>query len=232
MAIKSDPYTFTNGTVADALEVNARFDELYNLQNGTIDADNMDLTDDYDWIGAHVFSGASTLSNATITTAHGRKRIETIGYGDGGTEPSSSAYTLTIGGEDYYVTTVDMSNDDQITFKTVVPYEYKVGTQLKLRIGFTDANAAAITHEFDSWVGLIDEGDVIDTSINTETASGTSIVSIAAADEFDYSEAIAVTDTSGEINSTAVAVGDVIVGKIEKTSGAQVFRIISMELIW
>lgn len=41
MAVKTDPYTFVNGTVADGLEVNARFDRLYTLQDGEIDSDNM-----------------------------------------------------------------------------------------------------------------------------------------------------------------------------------------------
>jgi hypothetical protein len=58
MAVVVDPYTFSNGTVADALEVNARFDELYGLQDGNIDAANVDLTDDYTWTGTHVFTGA------------------------------------------------------------------------------------------------------------------------------------------------------------------------------
>lgn len=44
MSVKTDPYTFSNGTVADALQVNARFLQLYTLQNGQIDYTNMDLT--------------------------------------------------------------------------------------------------------------------------------------------------------------------------------------------
>jgi hypothetical protein len=79
MAIKTDPYTFTNITIADALEVNARFDELYNLQNGTIDADNMDLTDNFTWTGTHTYSatllkvkgagaGVASLQNASTAT--------------------------------------------------------------------------------------------------------------------------------------------------------------------
>jgi len=57
MNVRIDPYTFTNGTVADALEVNARFDELYDVQNGGIDSDNMDLTDNFAWTGDHTFGG-------------------------------------------------------------------------------------------------------------------------------------------------------------------------------
>ena len=66
MSVQVDPYTFTNGTVADALEVNARISLLYTLQNGGIDAANVDLTDDYAWTGAHTFD---EITSATITTA-------------------------------------------------------------------------------------------------------------------------------------------------------------------
>ena len=64
MSVQVDPYTFTNGTVADALEVNARISLLYTLQNGGIDAANVDLTDDYAWTGAHTFD---EITSATIT---------------------------------------------------------------------------------------------------------------------------------------------------------------------
>ena len=56
-AVQTDPYTFTNGTVASATEVNLRFTRLYTLQNGNIDAANVDLTDDYTWTGVHTFDG-------------------------------------------------------------------------------------------------------------------------------------------------------------------------------
>lgn len=41
MAIVVKPFTFSNGTVADALEVNSDFDTLYNLVNGNLDTDNL-----------------------------------------------------------------------------------------------------------------------------------------------------------------------------------------------
>jgi len=71
MSVQVDPYTFTNGTVADALEVNARISLLYTLQNGGIDAANVDLTDDYAWTGAHTFDEitSATITTATIATA-------------------------------------------------------------------------------------------------------------------------------------------------------------------
>lgn len=56
MALITDPYTFINGTVANALEVNARFDELYTLVNGQLDSANLDLTASYAWTGVHSFS--------------------------------------------------------------------------------------------------------------------------------------------------------------------------------
>jgi len=71
MSVQVDPYTFTNGTVADALEVNARISLLYTLQNGGIDAANVDLTDDYAWTGTHSFTGVSAAVFATATITDG-----------------------------------------------------------------------------------------------------------------------------------------------------------------
>ena len=71
MSVQVDPYTFTNGTVADALEVNARISLLYTLQNGGIDAANVDLTDDYTWTGTHSFTGVSAAVFATATITDG-----------------------------------------------------------------------------------------------------------------------------------------------------------------
>lgn len=50
MAITTDPYTFTNGTVANALEVNARFNALYNLDVANIT-----------WTGTHTFNNNVTI---------------------------------------------------------------------------------------------------------------------------------------------------------------------------
>jgi len=71
MSVQVDPYTFTNGTVADALEVNARISLIYTLQNGGIDAANVDLTDDYAWTGTHSFTGVSAAVFATATITDG-----------------------------------------------------------------------------------------------------------------------------------------------------------------
>lgn len=86
MSVKTDPYTFSNGTVADALEVNARFDELYTLQNGGIDADNMDLTDDYAWTGTHTFAD----SVLTSTDINGGTIDNTV---IGGSTPAAGSFT-------------------------------------------------------------------------------------------------------------------------------------------
>lgn len=50
MAITTDPYTFTNGTVANALEVNARFNALYNIDTANII-----------WTGTHTFNNNVTI---------------------------------------------------------------------------------------------------------------------------------------------------------------------------
>lgn len=65
MAVQTDPYTFTNGTIANATEVNLRFTRLYTLQNGGIDADNMDLTSDFTWTGVHEFNGGVAYEYST-----------------------------------------------------------------------------------------------------------------------------------------------------------------------
>ncbi len=55
--VQVDPYTFTNGTVANATEVNLRFTRLYTLQNAAIDSTNMNLAAVFTWTGLHRFNG-------------------------------------------------------------------------------------------------------------------------------------------------------------------------------
>jgi hypothetical protein len=62
MAVQTDPYTFVNGTTADALEVNARFNPLYTLQNAAIDSSNMNLTTTYTWTGIHTHTVDTKLN--------------------------------------------------------------------------------------------------------------------------------------------------------------------------
>jgi len=69
MTVQIDPYTFSNGTVADALEVNARFNPLYTLQNGGIDSTNMNLSANFPWTGLHTFISTTTTGNAVAITA-------------------------------------------------------------------------------------------------------------------------------------------------------------------
>lgn len=69
MAIQRDPYTFVNGTVADADEVNARFALLYQLQAGGIDETNLALT-------LNLSAKALTLPAAlTVNLSSGQRRI-------------------------------------------------------------------------------------------------------------------------------------------------------------
>lgn len=56
-AVQTDPYTFTNGTVANATEVNLRISRLYTLQNGAIDSANMNLAAPFAWTDLHQFNG-------------------------------------------------------------------------------------------------------------------------------------------------------------------------------
>lgn len=55
MALINKPFTFINGTIADANEVNANFDALYNLVNGNLDGSN---------IGNQVLGGNDLLDDS------------------------------------------------------------------------------------------------------------------------------------------------------------------------
>lgn len=65
MGLVVKPFTFVNGTIADATEVNPDFDTLYTLVNGNIDSANIDLTDAYVWTGAHTFTVPPTIGDFT-----------------------------------------------------------------------------------------------------------------------------------------------------------------------
>lgn len=176
------------------------------------------------------FTGAISAPSATFETH--RYTITNIFFGDAGTEPDVGLYTLAIGGENYYVQTIDIAQNEIICFKVVVPVEYKTGQQIAVRLGFATAGLA-VDHTFDSWFGLLDDGDAVDVAINTNTNTGDTVTSGAAANEMTYDETIAITDASGEMNSVAVATGDVIIGKLERTdAGANDFRLISLEISW
>lgn len=70
MTVQTDPYTFTNGTVANALEVNARFNLLYTLQNGGIDGTNVNLAaTNFAWTAPHTW--VSTTTTGTVLSITG-----------------------------------------------------------------------------------------------------------------------------------------------------------------
>jgi hypothetical protein len=92
MAVQTDPYTFTNGTVANATEVNLRFTRLYNLQNGAIDAANMDLTDDFAWTGLHEFQGGVAFERSAYAASNTTAATDVIA----GVTDTSAARTITI----------------------------------------------------------------------------------------------------------------------------------------
>lgn len=55
MATVVKPFTHTNGTVADATEVNANDDATLTQVNGNLDADNINETGNFAWTGSHSF---------------------------------------------------------------------------------------------------------------------------------------------------------------------------------
>lgn len=58
MPIAIKPFTFSNGTIADGIEVNTNFDVLYALINGGLDSANIDQAASFVWTGVHSFISA------------------------------------------------------------------------------------------------------------------------------------------------------------------------------
>lgn len=83
MPLVVKPFIFVNGTVADANEVNADFDTLYNLVNGALDEDNLAAVLDF---------SAKTITFGPNTTFTGDLVFES-NEGAGGTGTISHANT-------------------------------------------------------------------------------------------------------------------------------------------
>lgn len=177
-------------------------------------------------------TGTGTYNLDRVTLTDHRWTIENVFYGDAGTEPDAGLYTLAIGGVNYYVPTIDLAQDKLVCFKVVVPREYKAGQQIKLRYGFASAGVSVV-YTWNCYFGLLDEDDAIDVGLHVHTDLAQEITSGDAANKMTYDETIEVTDASGEIDSTAVAAGDVIIGKIIRTDAdANDFRLITLEIAW
>ncbi len=50
MPVPSDPFTFTNGTIADGGQVNSRFSPLYAALNNALDVTNLTTTTENTWL--------------------------------------------------------------------------------------------------------------------------------------------------------------------------------------
>lgn len=63
--------TWTTSEKLTAVDLNAEFDNIINnVTSGGINADNIDLTDDYTWTGSHVFSGSGTTTQVQINNTN------------------------------------------------------------------------------------------------------------------------------------------------------------------
>jgi len=208
--------------------------------------DNTDFSNLRDWCVAHEaatnpHTGALPNTGGTGTGTYNLDRvtltdhwytIENVFDGDAGTETSVGLYTLAIGGINYYVQTLDFEQDDLVCFKVLVPKEYKAGQQILLRYGFASAGVSVV-YTWNCYFGLLDDGDAVDVGINVNTDLAQEITSGDAANKMTFDETIQVTDESGEMNSVAVAAGDVIIGKIIRTDAdANDFRLISLQIGW
>lgn len=66
MATVTKPFTHTNGTVADATEVNANDDATLTQVNGNLDADNINETGNFVWSGSHSFGSLLKLNSGVL----------------------------------------------------------------------------------------------------------------------------------------------------------------------
>ena len=176
---------------------------------------------------------APVVTGATISSVvAGRVKIESVSYGDAGYEPDAGLYTLSIGGTNYYVQTIDVAQNELFTFKVYVPDTYKAGSEIKLRVGYASAGTS-VGYTLDGWFGLMADGQPLTTSMKVQTITGATLTSHGTANTMKVSEACAVTDATGSINGVAVAAGDFIVGKVKRTNvDANDLRIVTMELVW
>lgn len=178
------------------------------------------------------FTAEGAITASSISKKSGRVKIGKFFPCDSGSEPDAGLYTLSIGGVNYYVQTIDMAQNEMVCFKQPIPDEYTAGEQIFLRVGYASAGSA-VAYTFDNYFGLLDDGDVIDTSLHVATDSARTLTSPATANEMEYDNTSVVTNASGQIDSVAVATGDVIIGKIKRTNvDANDFRLISLEMTW
>lgn len=163
---------------------------------------------------------------------HGSVKIENVGYGDPGTEPEAGIYALTIGGEIYYIPTIELTQNSQITFKAIVPHEYTAGTQLKLRIGLvSDGTAPAFV--MSSYFGLIGDDKVLTASMPVQANTSINVAGNATANTEKMDETIVMSDSTGRIGTVAISPGDTIVGKLKRTDAtADGFFIVTLEMVW
>lgn len=181
-------------------------------------------------IASPSFTGTANFES--MTAENHRFFVENVFYGDAGTEPTPGAYTLAISAVNYYVPYISFAQNNELVIKFAVPLQYKAGQQIKLRLGYASAGSG-VAYVWSSYFGLVDDGDVIDTSINTATDTGRTITSPVAANEAEYDETILVTSSTGTMNSVPVAAGDVIIGKIKRTDAdANPFLLFSIEVCW
>ena len=126
------PYTFTNNTTADATEVNSNFDTLYTWSGGNVDADNVDLTDDYTWTGTHVFSTVDLNGGALDSVIIG------------GTTPAAGTFTTlnATGGGSLTGTWTDLGT---VSASTSITTSALIATTADINAGTVDATIGATT---------------------------------------------------------------------------------------
>lgn len=214
-------------------------DFIQTLTNKTMTTPDINGGSWYGTIDGNWNAAGQTCSDLGVVTtvnmgsmAHGSKRVENVSYGDAATEPDVGLYTLAIGAVNYYVPTIDMAQDELFVYKVVVPYHYKIGSQLFLRTGYTSTKNSAVNYTVATYHALLIPEDVIDASLPVEVTASTNLAHDTTS-EISFNYTVPVSDASGKIGGVVVGVGDIIVGKFKRTDAtAEDLRILSLEMIW
>lgn len=144
-----------------------------------------------------------------------KKKVELSNLIGGGGSGGSTAWILGDiaplnefqSGLDVY--SFDNESDQELFLNVIVPDSYTTGEQIQLINGKCFINNASDNLLFRCETTLIKDGESFDISTNTHTSTNTELV-LTTANELLSIGNIDLTDISGEINSVAVASGDLL----------------------
>lgn len=147
--------------------------------------------------------------------SNNKKKVQLANLLGGGGAGGSTAWILgdiaPIEGFTNGIQTFDFDNESpqEIFLNIIVPDSYTAGDQIKLLNGHFFINNAADNVLFKAQTTLFKLGDDVNTNTNQHTSTN-SEVTLSTADALEDIGEIDLTDSGGEINATAVAVGDLL----------------------